>query len=235
LDQRPGPAARTRAELPRVVAGAIVSDAREEILRRVRAALRDVPSGDDPAVPRDYRRSGSADAGERLDLLEDRLRDYRAAVRRIGANEVATAVLESCREQGLNRVAVPPGLPESWRPPEVEVIVDEGLDATELDRIDGVVTGCACAIAQTGTIILDGEGPSGRRALTLVPDHHICVVAAEQVVELVPEGFARVAASVSERRLPLTLISGPSASSDIELTRVEGVHGPRQLVVLLVQ
>jgi len=107
------------------------------------------------------------------------------------------------------------------------------LPAAELDRIDAALTGCAAAVAQTGTLVLDGRGASGRRAITLVPDHHICIVREEQIVGLVPEAIERVAGAVREHRAPITLVSGPSATSDIELTRVEGVHGPRNLIVLI--
>jgi L-lactate dehydrogenase complex protein LldG len=110
---------------------------------------------------------------------------------------------------------------------------DAGLSADELDRIDGAITGCAGAIAETGTLLLDGQDASGRRLITLVPDHHICVVTVDQIVGVVPEAIAALAPAVRERRAPITLVSGPSASSDIELTRVEGVHGPRHLVVLI--
>jgi L-lactate dehydrogenase complex protein LldG len=135
---------------------------------------------------------------------------------------------------GLRRIALPGGLSGEWRPTGVEIFEDRGLTPRELDGIDGAVTGCAVAIAETGTLVLDGEGACGRRVLTLVPDNYICVVEAEQVVETVPEALARVAPAVRDRRMPITLVSGPSASSDIELTRVEGVHGPRNLVVLIV-
>jgi L-lactate dehydrogenase complex protein LldG len=117
----------------------------------------------------------------------------------------------------------------------VELIEDGGLTAAELDAVDGAVSGCAAAIAETGTIVLDGSAICGRRLLTLVPDHHICVVLAAQIVELVPEAIAAVAPAVRDRGAPVTLVSGPSASSDIELSRVEGVHGPRHLLVLIVQ
>jgi L-lactate dehydrogenase complex protein LldG len=170
-----------------------------------------------------------------LELFEDRLRDYGATVRRVAAPAAADAVGDACRALGLRRVAVPPGLPPAWRPASaVEVVEDHGLSARELDGIDAALTGCAVAIAQTGTLVLDGQDASGRRLLTLVPDNHICVVGAEQVVESVPEAFARVSSAVRERGVPITLVSGPSASSDIELTRVEGVHGPRNLFVLVV-
>jgi L-lactate dehydrogenase complex protein LldG len=116
----------------------------------------------------------------------------------------------------------------------VEVVVDDGLTATQLDAIGGAVTGCAVAIAETGTLVLDGQGASGRRVITLVPDHHICIVAADQIVEQVPEAITALAPAVQQHGVPVTLISGPSASSDIELSRVEGVHGPRHLLVLIV-
>ena len=128
---------------------------------------------------------------------------------------------------------MPPGLPAAWRPAGAELVEDAGLTAHELDALDGVVTGCTLAIAETGTLVLAAGPAEGRRALTLVPDLHVCVVDARQVVADVPAAIAQVAPLVREERRPLTLISGPSATSDIELQRVEGVHGPRQLVVLV--
>lgn len=213
-----------------------MSPAREEILARVRNALRDVPDAEQPAdvaVARDYRRRGSRSVSERVACLSERLRDYDATVRRVGSGGVGEAVATACRELGLTRVAVPPGLPQTWRPDGVDVIEDHGLSAHELDALDGALTGCAAAIAETGTLVLDGLQLSGRRVLTLVPDHHICIVAADQVLDQVPEAVASLAQAVRERRVPVTLVSGPSASSDIELQRVEGVHGPRHLLVLI--
>jgi len=154
-------------------------------------------------------------------------------VRVVTAGQLADAVTAACAEMGLGRVVVPPGLPAGWRPRDVALTEDVDLTATELDAIDGAVTGCAVAIAETGTIVLDGSPICGRRLLTLVPDHHICVVLAGQIVELVPEAIAAVAPAVRDGRRPITLVSGPSASSDIELSRVEGVHGPRHLRVLI--
>jgi len=214
-----------------------VSTARDEILRRIRGALSDVPAGESAGevrVAREYRRRGCSDRADVLELLSERLVDYHADVRRVPAAAVGASVGEACRRLGLLRVAVPEALPAHWRPDGVELIEDRGLTARELDALDGAITGCAAAIAQTGTLVLDGEGTCGRRILTLVPDHHICVVRASQVVELVPEAIAALATAVTERRAPVTLISGPSATSDIELSRVEGVHGPRHLLVLIV-
>lgn len=230
-----------------------MSAAREEILARIRTSLRDVPRDEEPdhvIVPRDYRRrdaaaaadaDADADAGaapgpsELVTRLEQRLLDYHAQVRRVAAAAVGSAVSEACRERGLRRVVVPRGLPDGWRPSGVEVIEDRGLSAQELDRVDAAVTGCAAAIAETGTLVLDGREVSGRRVITLVPDHHICVLTPDQVLGLVPEAIARLETAVSHEGVPVTLVSGPSASSDIELSRVEGVHGPRNLLVLIAQ
>jgi L-lactate dehydrogenase complex protein LldG len=213
-----------------------VSAAREAILGRIRAALDDVPAAESPAdvvVARGYRRAGELSGDALVQRFAERVADYDAQVRRVDGAALADAITAGCAEMGLRRVVVPAGLPAAWRPREVEVIEDDGLSAGELDAIDGAVTGCAVAIAETGTLVLDGEGPSGRRAITLVPDHHVCVVTAEQIVGLVPEAIATLAPAVRERRAPITLVSGPSASSDIELSRVEGVHGPRHLLVLI--
>jgi L-lactate dehydrogenase complex protein LldG len=219
-----------------------VSGAREEILGRIRAALADVPAGERPeevAVARDYRRAGARTREQLVEHLAERVADYAAQVRLVAAGELAGAVTAACAEMGLRRVVVPAGLPAGWRPRDVDLtedaglIEDAGLTANQLDAIDGAVTGCAVAIAETGTIVLDGSPICGRRLLTLVPDHHICVVLAGQIVELVPEAIAAVAPAVRDGRRPITLVSGPSASSDIELSRVEGVHGPRHLLVLI--
>jgi L-lactate dehydrogenase complex protein LldG len=214
-----------------------VSEARAEILARIRGALSTVPAGEQPgdvAVARDYELAGKLERAAVLEQFEERMVDYRATVLSVSAGGVADAIGDVCRDLGLRRLVVPAGLAPDWYPRgEVEILVDKGLSARELDGVDGVLTGCAAAIARTGTLILDGQGVCGRRLLTLVPDTHICVVSADQVVETVPEALARVRPAVEDQRLPITLISGPSASSDIELTRVEGVHGPRNLIVLL--
>jgi L-lactate dehydrogenase complex protein LldG len=213
-----------------------MSDPRAEILGRIRTALRDVPAGeraDQVAVAREYRRTVAMSAEALIERFAERLSDYRADVRRVSAEELTGALSAACAQMNLHRVVVPDALPAPWRPIGVEVVEDRGLSAADLDAIDGALTGCAVAIAETGTLVLDGQGVSGRRLLTLVPDHHICVVRAEQVVGLVPEAIAALAPAVVERGVPVTLVSGPSASSDIELTRVEGFHGPRHLLVLI--
>jgi L-lactate dehydrogenase complex protein LldG len=214
-----------------------VSDAREVILGRIAAALGDVPPGETPgdvAVARDYRGAGGAPddtTPETIERFIQRVADYHAEVVRVAPDAVAATIADACQRRRLTRIAVPPGLPPPWRP--ADAVEDHDLTAHELDGVDGVVTGCAAAIAETGTIVLDGGERSGRRLLTLVPDHHICIVEAAQITDQVPAALAAVAGAVVDRRQPITLISGPSASSDIELDRVEGVHGPRDLLVVI--
>jgi L-lactate dehydrogenase complex protein LldG len=195
---------------------------KDVILGRIRSALG--PGVATPEVPREYRRdSGKPD----LDLLVERLTDYKAVVHRIDAAAIQDSILGIL---GSGMVVVPPGLPADWLPTGVEAVVDDGLDAERIAAADGVVTGAAVAIAETGTIVLDASPDQGRRILTLLPDLHICVLRPEQVVASVPEAVARL-----DPRRPLTWISGPSATSDIELNRVEGVHGPRNLHVILLE
>ena len=212
---------------------------RDEVLSRIRVAI---GSGSDsitdaspPAAP-GYRTLGDLDEVQRLDLLAERLADYRAAVRRATRPGLAAAVGVALSERGVRRIVVPAGLDLlvvlQALPPDVDLIIDDDLSPRDLDAVDGVITGAAVAIAETGTIVLDGSPDQGRRAITLVPDYHLCLVRADQVVELVPEAIDRLAPRSGQ---PLTWISGPSATSDIELSRVEGVHGPRTLEVILVE
>jgi L-lactate dehydrogenase complex protein LldG len=207
--------------------------ARDEILARVRTALGDRPAP--PEVRRDYRtaeRAPAMPAADLVDLLVDRLVDYRAQVRRSAAAEIPDAVAAALADRGARRLVVPAGVPPAWLATVgngVELVRDDPpLTATALDRLDGVLTASAVAIAETGTIVLDAGPGQGRRALSLVPDYHLVVVTADQVVATVPEAVARL-----DPTRPLTWISGPSATSDIELTRVEGVHGPRTLEVVV--
>jgi L-lactate dehydrogenase complex protein LldG len=214
-----------------------MSAARDEILGRVRAALRDVPrdeSSADVAVARDYRVEGTLPHAEVVALFAENCADYRANVRQVEAAGLPEAIAQALASRGARRLAIPPDLPAAWRVDGPEWIEDRGLSHDELSAVDGVVTGCAVAVALNGTIALDGGVAQGRRALTLLPDYHLCVVRAEQVVELVPEGIARLRESALAGR-PMTIVAGPSATSDIEFNRVEGVHGPRTLDVLVVQ
>lgn len=232
-----------------------MSDARGEILARVRAALRDVPAGEtaaDVAVPRDYRREGRRDRDAVVALFAERCADYRATVRRVQASTLPNAIAAALADRGARRIALGPGVPEAWLGGAAGrsgagasgggtgggggvawVADDPPLSPAELDAVDGVLSGCAVAIAETGAIALDHGPGQGRRALTLIPDYHLCVVRAEQIVELVPEAIARLHESARAGR-PITFVAGPSATSDIEMRRVEGVHGPRTLDVLLV-
>jgi L-lactate dehydrogenase complex protein LldG len=204
-----------------------VSGAREEVLGSVRAALRD--GGPPVSDPTGYRRSLGASRDELVALFAERCGEYRAEVRVVARTELREAIAAALADRGARRVVVPPDLPADWRPHgDVELVVDAELSHAELDAADGVLTGSAAAIAETGTIVLDAGPGQGRRALTLLPDYHLCVVEADTIVGLAPELFERIGA---ER--PVTLVSGPSATSDIELKRVEGVHGPRVLVVLV--
>ncbi|HEY7207745.1 MAG TPA: lactate utilization protein C [Gaiellaceae bacterium] len=209
-----------------------MTDARSEILGRIAAALAgEAPS---PPAPRAYRHSGSRSPDERVSLFCERVADYRADVTRIAGSDVASAIASACERHGARRLVVPAGVPTAWRPAGLELVDDTGLTSRELDGLDGVLTGCTVAVAETGTIALTGGPAEGRRALSLVPDLHLCVVEEDQIVELVPEAIAVLGRVVADERRPVTLISGPSATSDIELSRVEGVHGPRTLVVFVV-
>ena len=204
-------------------------NARDTVLGRVRGALELAPATP-VEIPRDYRRGRNLPADERLGLLVDRLVDYQAAVHRCTADETAATIAGALHARGAQRVGVPDGLDRSWLADfDGEVEVDTAdVPAAQLDRLDGVVTSSAVTCAETGTIFLDAGADQGRRALTLIPDLHVCVVDLSAVVAGVPEAVARL---VPER--PTTLISGPSATSDIELDRVEGVHGPRTLEVVI--
>jgi L-lactate dehydrogenase complex protein LldG len=206
--------------------------AREDVLGRIRGALG--AGAVAPEVPREYRRAGTTGetgSPEVVDRFCERVAEYRATVTRVAPGELSETVARLCRERGAGQIAVPPGRPDVA--PGVEVVVDDPpLSPQALDRLDGVLTGCALAIAETGTIVLDGGERSGRRALTLVPDWHVCIVEAGSIVAGVPDAIAALADAACEGR-PITLVSGPSATSDIELDRVEGVHGPRTLDVLV--
>ncbi|MGA4847320.1 LutC/YkgG family protein [Streptomyces sp. G5(2025)] len=209
---------------------------RDVILGRVRRALGGpggAPTTYDTDIDRAYRRQhGERTVGETVDLLAENLADYRAIVHRTDAGELPLLIMRLLAERWPDTVLVPPGLPPGWMSAvDAPLVHDRAVStAAELDRSGAVVTGCAVAVAETGTIVLDGSPDQGRRRITLIPDHHICVVRVpDQVVSSVPQALERL-----DPARPLTWISGPSATSDIELDRVEGVHGPRVLEVVLV-
>ncbi|KOU31999.1 lactate utilization protein B/C [Streptomyces sp. WM6372] len=203
---------------------------RDRILGRIRRATAD--AAPDPAVPRDYLRvHGARTPAETAGLLAANLAEYRARVHRTDGAGIAPLLARLLAGRGARTVLVPPGLPPYWLSAADPVRVHDRGESTpyELDAVDSVVTGCALAIAETGTIVLDGGPGQGRRRITLVPDHHVCVVRVpDQVVDSVPQALPLL-----DPTRPLTWISGPSATSDIELDRVEGVHGPRTLEVIL--
>ena len=214
----------------------VPSSARTEILRRIRAAKGGVSDGEAArreweALTRGYRRSASLERGAVIDLLEDRLRDYDAHVARVTRNDVAAQVASMLKARGKRRMVVPAGLEEGWLPAGFEFVVDEGMTAAELNEFEGVMTGSTVGIAETGTVVLQNVAGQGRRAATLVPDYHLCVVREEDVVETVAEAMERLAATAT---LATTFFSGPSATADIEMTRIKGVHGPRFLDVIVV-
>ncbi|MBB4661992.1 LutC/YkgG family protein [Conexibacter arvalis] len=242
----------------------VTDPAKEAILARIRGALKDVPEAEtaaDVAVARDYRVSGSLAGDALAELFAERCADYRADVRLVAADELPAAIAAALERRGARRLAIPADLPAEWRVDGVEWVEDaipgDGaasagaqagagaragagaqagaaqLSHAQISATDGVLTGCAVAIAETGVIVLDGGPAQGRRSLTLLPDYHLCVVARERIVELVPEAVAALHAAAVEGR-PMTWIAGPSATSDIEFNRVEGVHGPRTLDVLVV-
>jgi L-lactate dehydrogenase complex protein LldG len=211
-----------------------MSSARAAVLARVRAALG--PAAEVPEVPRAYRNAGALGAGDDsvvVDRFCERVADYRANVQRVRGDELPRALMAACAQREARRIAVPAQAPP-WTVEGVELVRDDPrLSPRQLDALDGVLSGCAVAIAETGTIVLDGAGVSGRRALTLVPDYHLCIVRSDDIVPSVPDGVAALA-QVAAQGQPITFISGPSATSDIELDRVEGVHGPRTLDVFVV-
>jgi L-lactate dehydrogenase complex protein LldG len=208
-----------------------MSDAREEILGRIRVALKDAPVGVTyNEINRGFQRTGVLDREASLHLLKDRLLDYDSDIFEVTTEaEIAGAVAQALQRGNEQQVLVAEAFPTAWLPSGIEVVVDKQLTTQQLDGIATVVTTCEAAVAATGTIILVHEGAQGRRAITLLPDHHVCIVSRSQIFELWPEAVVSIDA---ESRKAITTISGPSATSDIEMTRIRGVHGPRRLSVI---
>jgi len=208
--------------------------AREQILGRIRAALPGEAASvaaSYAAISRAYQAHGTLGREACLELFIDRLVDYDSQVVQLrDESEISAAVARLMQEAGETRLIVADAMPRAWCPASAELIVDEGLTEDQVDRAQAVLTTCEVAIASTGTIVLVHGGAQGRRIASLLPDHHICIVRREQVLETVPEAFRLLAAHGTK---PITTISGPSATADIEMTRIRGVHGPRRLSVLL--
>ena len=203
--------------------------ARDEVLGRVRAAIAPARAAPDRSVPEEIPREYRTRSDDGVEQFIDRLHHYQAQTHRIRADELDDTVRAILDDRGVRRIAVPDGIPDNWVD-HLELLRDERvLDAKTLDAVDGVITTCTLAIAQSGTIVLDGGPGMGRRILSLVPDYHLCVVRTDQLVGSLPEAIGKL-----DPTRPLTFISGPSATVDIEMVRVRGVHGPRRLEVVLV-
>ena len=212
------------------------SSGRESVFNRIRKATSTVAL-DGPrlaerysSIPRNYVRAGKLSNAAKIALLIERLRDYDADVAESAPGAIADTIREKLTASGRQTFAAPSGLPRIWMAPSFNWVIDSGLSHEEIEKVDGVVTAATCAIADSGTIVLHHSANEGRRVLTLLPDWHVCVLLASQVVETLPEYFARV----TQPPALVTWISGPSATADIEMTRIKGVHGPRHLCVILV-
>jgi len=223
-----------------------IADSRELVLERIRAATRNSTAHAEPAAEpaaelhRGYVRKGTMSAAARRERFIERLREYDAEVVECAPEELAATIAAQLTASGRRRFVAPPGLPAEWLAEGLEWKIDDGLTAGEVEQCEGVVTECFCGVAESGTIVLHHSETEGRRVITLLPDWHLCVVRASQIVETLPEYFARAGSEGAREHgsewLPrlVTWISGPSATADIEMTRIKGVHGPRFLHVIVV-
>lgn len=212
-------------------------DQRAKILASIRMSLGErqqdaVIAAEYAAIRRDYRSPEERTREALLEHFEDRLKEYDAGVYRAAPSSIAHVVAGILASRGKTGLAVPAGIPPEWLPEGFSFEDASGLDEHQLDRVEGVLTGCTVAIAETGSIVLQNAPGQGARRLSLVPDYHLCVVFAAQVAASVPEAFDRLMAA---SLLPTTFISGPSATADIEMTRIKGVHGPRFFDVVIVE
>jgi len=211
----------------------MASDSRSRILERVRKATASTGSDLQSAyasIDRSYIREGQLGAQERVALMIERLREYDADVLETSPHELSGAIAMHLKASGRHRFVAPQGVPAAWMPEGFEWKVDRGFSAAEIEQCEGVLTGAFCGIADSGTIVLHHGAREGRRVISLLPDWHFCVLYASQVVETLPEYFARC----DQAPALATYISGPSATADIEMTRIKGVHGPRFLNVIVV-
>jgi L-lactate dehydrogenase complex protein LldG len=210
--------------------GETVSDARQQILDRIRRATNGESSAATSALQRNYIQRGQLNTTARVELMIERLREYDAEVVECLPEDLAACAADQLTSSGLKTFVAPPGLPAEWLAKQFTWKVDHGLTHAEIETCDGVVTACFAGVADSGTIVLHHSASEGRRVLTLLPDWHLCVLRASQIVETLPEYFARC----PEPPALATYISGPSATADIEMTRIKGVHGPRFLHVIIV-
>ncbi|MHC2798026.1 LutC/YkgG family protein [Corynebacterium hesseae] len=209
-----------------------MTTAKEEILNRIAAAQKQAGLPDHVDIPREYQKEGTLNEDELRDMLVDRLEDYKADVHVTDESGLNSTLVGILKERGCSNVVYAPGMDAGLLDGFEGTITpdDNAKDPRELDAVDAVVTESHVTSAQTGTIVLESNETCGRRALTLVPDRHVCIVRKDQIVYGVPEMVSRM-----NPERPATWISGPSATSDIELSRVEGVHGPRDLIVVIVK
>jgi L-lactate dehydrogenase complex protein LldG len=210
------------------------SSARDAILNRISAAIGPVaananPDSDWEKLSREYIRSDSLTGSAVIELFEHRLKDYGANIFHCRADQIRETIRQILTDRSAKQIVIPAGISADWLPAEITFVEDKSLSYDTLNKVDGVLTTATAAIAATGSIVLQHGPGQGRRALTLIPDYHLCVVEIDQVVETVPAAFARL-----ESTRPTTFISGPSATADIEMTRIKGVHGPRFMDVILV-
>jgi L-lactate dehydrogenase complex protein LldG len=214
-----------------------VASSREQVLQRVRAAAPGTAEGAMrawAAIPRGYVRRGSMSIDARLERMMERLREYDAETAECSPEALPEAIAAQIARSGRHRFVAPEGVPQEWLATGCEWKIDRGLPVSEIEEVEGVVAGCFCGVAESGTIALHHSPTEGRRVLTLLPDWHLCILSASQVVETLPEYFSRSGQLASTPRL-VTWVSGPSATADIEMTRIKGVHGPRFLNVILVR
>jgi L-lactate dehydrogenase complex protein LldG len=209
------------------------TDSRTRILGKIRAATGTAGNVSDAyaELPRTYVRTGRMSAAERLELMIERLREYDADVLETGPEGLTASIAAQLKASGRHKFVAPEGLPAEWLADGFEWKIDRGLSAAEIEQCEGVVTGAFCGVADSGTIVLHHSTAEGRRIITLLPDWHLCILYASQVVETLPEYFARC----EQPPVLATYISGPSATADIEMTRIKGVHGPRFLNVIVVR
>lgn len=221
-----------------------MSESKQQILNRIRNALGKDPDEDtavlDQKIPRNFNQTASLDKKAKIQLFSERVSEYKATVERADNDTIGMRLKVICEKENVERLVIPPGLDEKWlsgiNSSSVSLLSDSPpLSKDELNNSDAVLTGCFLGVSQTGTIVLDAGPGQGRRALTLLPDFHICVIKESQIVEIFPEAIQQLDEIVKTTGRPITMISGPSATSDIELNRVEGVHGPRKLHVLIVK